>query len=64
MHPALRAIFEEQLALSLENGERILGRVFVGDTEVLPVKFLLFDDEAYRFEFTNWHNETWLSAGK
>lgn len=60
MHPALRAIFEEQLALSLENGEQIVGRVFVGDTEVLPVKFLQFDEDAYRFEFTNWQNETWL----
>lgn len=60
MHPALRAIFEEQLSFSLENGERIVGRVFVGDTEALPVKLLQFDDDTYRFEFSNWQNETWL----
>ena len=60
MHPALRLIFEEQLAFSMENGERLLGRVFVGETEVLPVQFLRYDDEAYRFEFTNWQNEIWM----
>ncbi|MEA2940512.1 MAG: hypothetical protein QOD09_1041 [Bradyrhizobium sp.] len=59
MHPALRSLFEEQLAFSLENGEPIVGRVFIGDTEALPVKLLQADREAYRFEFSNWLNEIW-----
>ncbi len=60
MHPALKVIFEEQVAFRLENGIVIGDSVFIGETEFLPVEILREDADAYQEEFNRWLGETWI----
>ncbi len=60
MHPALKTLFEEQVAFRLEDGALIRGSVFIGGTEFLPVEVLRGDADAYQAELNAWFDEIWL----
>lgn len=59
MEAGLRLFFEEQLSFRQADGTEIEGSVFLGSAEILPVKTLRADPDAYAEAFNNWVNEDW-----
>ena len=64
MHPALKALFEEQITFRLADGTPVGGSVFIGETEFLPVEVLRGDADAYQAEFNTWLDDVWLPEQK
>ena len=60
MHRALEVLFEEVLTFRLPDGTPLDGSVFIGETELVPVRVLQGDAAAYSTEFDAWLGEVWL----
>lgn len=59
MHPALKQLFEAQLAFQQEDGAVIPGNVYLGRAEFSPVKTLGMDPVTYTDECNRWLDEVW-----
>lgn len=64
MRPLLESMFEEQLGFSDGNDVELVDGVYIGETELVPVRSLRQDPTAYDAEFNRWLAMTYLPDQK